>query len=650
MFQNIYFLFGDFLMRKIQLAAIILTLTTVSVFSQDKEIPTNIGIYGGLNMNMHSPDFNYLTFLNGQGIDIFHIYNKSATSFGGNFGAIANIPINNRFVFTGRLGLNSLGGDLKDTANRSLSSTINMLEVTPGMQFHNLFSGTDIYLLAGLELGIPISKSYTAETANGVVSEDIPSAMTRFGLALGAGWMFEVSDNIFVTPELSYRIPFTKVSDDTKFTTWDIPQLRLGVNITFGFAKDNSSKVTETKVASDINVGFKEVRAYDKNGNMKPASKISVEEVQYAEQYPIIPYVFFNEKSDIPNEKTQRTKGSSNEAGSFTIESLEPDAEKINSSTLDIIGLRMQKDKNIAIKIVGTLDGRGESNNKELALKRAEFAKSYLTKNYGISNDRITTEAGSLPSKPSSLRDPMGIEENRRVEIYALNSNTNLLEPILIRSDRQRLASPDVIEFVPYADTKDSIAGWELEVMQSGKMIKKYAGAGKPDPTQWAIMPNDLGANEIPVDYTFKAWTVNEKFSSVNGTLPVEYFSITRKKTEERADRTISKFSLMLFDFNSPDISEQDKKIITNSILPEIKFNSTVQIYGYTDVIGDADYNKKLALQRATNVQDFLQSKVKDAKYEVFGIGESVQVFDNKTTTGRQLSRTVQVYVITPKN
>jgi outer membrane protein OmpA-like peptidoglycan-associated protein len=67
-------------------------------------------------------------------------------------------------------------------------------------------------------------------------------------------------------------------------------------------------------------------------------------------------------------------------------------------------------------------------------------------------------------------------------------------------------------------------------------------------------------------------------------------------------------------------------------------------------MLGDADYNKKLALQRATNVRDFMQAKVKDAKYDVFGVGESVQIFDNKTTTGRQLSRTVQVYVITPKN
>jgi len=121
--------------------------------------------------------------------------------------------------------------------------------------------------------------------------------------------------------------------------------------------------------------------------------------------------VFFNEKSDGPATGTQKLVGS-NEAGSFTLETLEPDAEKINSNTLDIVGLRMQKDKNIAIRIVGTLDGKSETNDKDLALKRAEFAKNYLVKNYGISPNRITTEAGGLPAKPSAQRDPLGIEEN----------------------------------------------------------------------------------------------------------------------------------------------------------------------------------------------------------------------------------------------
>ncbi|MFA5512842.1 MAG: OmpA family protein, partial [Candidatus Kapaibacterium sp.] len=594
-------------MRKILLASLILILGFNNLgISQERELSTNIGLFGGLNINMHNPDF-YTDGIN-------NLFTKSSTGIGGNFGLIGNFPIDNTFVITSRLGYNMLNGELEDANNLPLNTNLAMFEITPGVQFHNLISGTDLYFLAGLEFGIPLTKNYEYEPTflPEPISEDIPGVNTRIALALGVGYMFEISEDIYLTPEVSYRIPFSKVSNEENFTSWDVPQLRAGVSITFGFGKDGDT-VKETPQPSEVSVGFKEVRAYDKNGNHKPADKITVEEVQYAEQFPLIPYVFFPEKSDVPDKKTQSLAAQSSETGSFNIEMLTSDAEKINSSTLDIVGTRMQKDKNIAIRIVGTLDGKAEANNKELAQKRAEFVKNYLVKNYGIAESRITAEAGALPSKPSSLRDPLGVEENRRVEIYPLNSNSNLFEPIVIQSDRQRLASPDVVEFIPYADSQDSIAGWELEIMQSGKLIKKYSGEGVPNPTQWSIMPNDLAANEIPIDYSFKAWTANNKYASENGTLPVEYFSITRKKTEERADRTISKFSLMLFDFNSPDVSELDQRVILNSIIPEIKFNSTVQIYGYTDLIGDADYNKKLALQRANSVRDILQYKVKDA-------------------------------------
>ncbi len=91
------------------------------------------------------------------------------------------------------------------------------------------------------------------------------------------------------------------------------------------------------------------------------------------------------------------------------------------------------------------------------------------------------------------------------------------------------------------------------------------------------------------------------------------------------------------------------REIIEKNILPEIKYNSTVQIYGYTDRIGSEEYNRKLSDKRAVAVKDILSSKAKSAKYEVYGVGENNILFDNDSPIGRQLSRTVQVYVITPK-
>jgi outer membrane protein OmpA-like peptidoglycan-associated protein len=54
-------------------------------------------------------------------------------------------------------------------------------------------------------------------------------------------------------------------------------------------------------------------------------------------------------------------------------------------------------------------------------------------------------------------------------------------------------------------------------------------------------------------------------------------------------------------------------------------------------------------MKRAMNVMELLQSKNQSAKFESYGVGKNVEIYDNNTPVGRMLSRTVQVYVITPK-
>lgn len=636
---------------------IILALIVISpnMFSQENEIPLNIGIYGGLNFNMHTPN------LTGVYVDefgqVFPIrYKDNEIGLGGNFGLIANIPLNHMFVITGRLGYNMAGGQIVDSASvNTLRSSIDYIEFTPGLQIHNLISGSGLYFLGGLEFGFPMSPSYSVDFDDGVDpqpnfvdDEEIPDAATRIALALGVGWMFEISDNIFLSPEISFRIPFSEVSDNALYQTWEVPQIRAGLALTFGVSKQ-PDEIVQDEPDAVFNVGMNSVKGIDREGNRSDLRKISVEETQYTELYPLLPYVFFNENSDVPDPKTQTLAGS-REAGNFSSENLEPDALKINSSTLDIVGTRMQKDKNASIKLVGTIDNVNEKAGTGLAQRRAEFVKNYLVTNYGIEPNRITVETTGLPSRPSSSRDPEGVQENRRVEIYPVNTNSTLLDPIIIESERQRIADPTIVEFSPKVESSNDIGGWELEIKQAGRVIKRLSGQGNVEDIQWGIMPNELAASEIPVDYTYHVWDNKDNRKTINGSVPVEYFSITRKKSEERPDRTISKYSLVVFGFDSPEVSESDRRIIMNNIVPNIKFNSTVQIYGYTDRIGDEKYNKELAGKRAESVMKLLQSKARDAKYETFAVGESVLVYDNNKSVGRQLSRTVQVYVITPKN
>jgi outer membrane protein OmpA-like peptidoglycan-associated protein len=84
-------------------------------------------------------------------------------------------------------------------------------------------------------------------------------------------------------------------------------------------------------------------------------------------------------------------------------------------------------------------------------------------------------------------------------------------------------------------------------------------------------------------------------------------------------------------------------------VLPNIRSVSKVNIIGYSDRIGNDEYNLKLSRERAEAVRTFLQTRAKEATYSVNGVGEATEVFPNSIPLGRQLSRTVQVIVETPR-
>lgn len=440
------------------------------------------------------------------------------------------------------------------------------------------------------------------------------------------------------------RLPFSNVSSNENFNTWNIAEVRFSVSLLFSLGEAASEPETISK--GFLNVNIDDVRYYDNQGNNYPLNKIKVEELKYTEQFPLIPFIFLEENKIEPPLKYQVMNAKS-ATGEFSIQNLQPDAIEINRNLLDIIGLRMQEVKNAELTIVGLIDNIREKGNIDLALNRAQFIKNYLVENYDLDPQLINVRASDRPEKPSTFNDPDGVEENRRIEFYS--SNPKILEPLVIQKENQTIADPNLIEFVPAINSSDSIIEWKLSIYQQGIEIRSFNGNSEPGYIAWVIIPNELIKSEIPIECIL--WVKNSAGLEANAfkTIPVDYYSFSRKKTENLPDKTIAKFSLILFDFDSDVIHEKDLKIMDNDIIPMINFNSVIKIYGYTDRIGDEKYNKELALRRAGNVKKYLQSKVKSAKYEVYGVGENEIIFDNDLPLGRQLSRTVQIFIETPK-
>lgn len=645
----------EVIVKKISVILFLTIAFAASVaIAQQTRVPLSLGIYGGLNINMHNP-----YFTDYEGSDYQPYFVDNANSITPNIGLIAYIPINNTFVFSPRIGYNPMNSNLPfsqywldefELLPFDVSTSMQYLEISPIMQFHNLLNNIPIHFLAGLELGLPIRKKYDFTNLGYFVPDemeytgDVPDANLRAAIALGAGYIIPIGKKTHLTPEISFRFPVTQVSADELWQKWSISQLRLGVNLTFSLEKDYETPPPPP--VPGLEVGFKDVRYYNPDGTTAPLQFVKVEDVQYTELFPFVPYMFLDENTVEPNSKQQVLIGKT-ESGEFTIQKLEPDAVKINSSTLDVIGSRMQENPTAELTIIGTLDGRNEKTNKDLALNRAIYAKDYLIENYDINPQLINVRGGDLPSKPSTSKVEDGIAENRRVEFQS--SNPNLFQPILIESDNQRIAEPQLIEIIPYAISDDDISFWNLEIAQSDRVLRNINEQGEPKPVQWSIRPNELTNRQVPIDYRFTATTTGGITKTATGTIPIEYISFSKKKTDDLPDRIVSKYSLILFDFDKAEVSAADRKIIDEHIIPAIKFNSNIRIYGYTDRIGDEKYNQNLATKRAEAVKNYIVSKKKDVKIETIGVGETVPIFNNDLPIGRHLSRTVQVHIITPK-
>ncbi len=617
------------MLKKIILISAIIFLGLSNNLRADENVqdgmPLNMGIYLRGNVNLHTLD---VPIPSGRST-------KNILGYSPAGGFVINIPLSISLYFSGMLGYSGVWGtiDIPSSSFTNLNVKIHQLEFSPLLRWKFLPNTPGLYLVGGGDFAYAFSNT------------DIDSLNLRAGVKLGLGYDFKIGKCTYLSPEVTFAFPIPNVSRNARFSTWTVPQVRAGINLTWGCPK--KEVVPEAPLFTpELSTGFTSVNFYNNDGNVNQLEKIKVQEISYQELFPLIPYIFYDENQAVPNVKNQVLAGA-DQAGGFRIPDLKPNAEKINQSTIDIIGSRMNTNTNSQLTITGTKDIVKEKKNSSVSMERAEWAKKYLVSNYNINAARIKVVGSESPTKASSIRVEDGQAENRRIEFNS--SSSDIMEPIIIDQEKVRLAEPAYIEFVPYATSNEAVAEWYLEIMQGGKILRQFAGQGKVDSLLWNIYPNELAASEIPVDYVFTARSQSGLESTSAGTIPVQYYSFAQKKSHQSADTTISKFSLIVFDFDSPEISNTDKEILIKNVVPAIKYKSTVKIFGYTDRIGSNEYNQSLSSKRAENVRSILQSKVPNAKYEIFGVGENVSIYDNNSPIGRQLSRTVQIYVITPE-
>jgi outer membrane protein OmpA-like peptidoglycan-associated protein len=103
------------------------------------------------------------------------------------------------------------------------------------------------------------------------------------------------------------------------------------------------------------------------------------------------------------------------------------------------------------------------------------------------------------------------------------------------------------------------------------------------------------------------------------------------------------------FATDSSDVTADFYPVLNSVAIVLDKYDSTyVDVQGFTDSTGRAEYNQHLSERRASSVSAYLVGhNVQQARMVVTGLGEDYPVASNDTPDGRALNRRVQI-VLTP--
>ena len=635
-----------------------------------------VGGFSSYNFNSHTADFRSLP-----GAPSCCPNYKSGDGAGFTLGGLYEFQLTDDISIGMRADYTSQGGTLSaiertvvdggsgTILNASIEHVLDSRIASIGIQpllGYRLFGGLSAH--AGTRFGYVLSTTYSQKEIllepagsgtfeNGLRQRNFSegsieeASSLQAGLVAGFSYTLPLNDHasLFLVPELSYHYSLTPV---VKNLTWNIHAWTAGAAIKYVLphAAPEPLKPVEPiappppppvrpQLAASV-----EAVVVNNDGSEGRVVQVRIEEFETTNLRPLLPYIFFEDgATSIANRyKTLPAEGST----AFVLDDLhEAGTLAVYHDLLNIVGLRMKQHAKAKLTLVGCNSNTGmESGNESLSRKRAEAVKSYLVDTWGIAASRIVIRSRNLPDRPSRIDDPDGIAENRRVELSSTDSR--ILEP-LKTSTIEREVSPPVVQFIPYVQSEAGVRSWSLQ-LEHERAVRSFDGTDAvPVQIEWNITDDitKLDSTQKPVRYILSVEDqAGQTVESAPATLPIEQITLRRKRAAALVnDKEFARFSLILFDFDKSDISVANRAvagIIQSSILA----TSTVTITGYADRTGEAEYNRKLSLERAENTAKLLNTP--NAK--ILGLGTEKILYSNDTPEGRFYSRTVDVVVETP--
>ncbi len=480
-------------------------------------------------------------------------------------------------------------------------------------------------------------------------------ASINLGLTVGLGTELPLNSDgtLIMSPELLFTFAPTNILQNT---SWSMAMIRAGVVVSFSpeEEKDEISDLelfevarTVTRAPSDVGeplaVPVVSYTGLLESGSVSDRKTIRVEEFASNRVRPLLPYVFFDSKSNTLSPRYRQL--SSEQVESYSLANFyNLDAMVTYYQLLNVIGKRMQENLEASISITGCTDSKEAESTEDLGKRRATVVRNYLVDTWKIASSRIAVDQRAVPLAASNESDADGAAENRRVEISS--SDPTILAAVT-SNDTMRVFDPPAVRFNLAVNNSTALKSWTLFVSEGDRIIKTFHGSGAPpQEVDWRIAEQ---ARFIPrgtrkLEYMLVVQDSNGTvIPTESATIPVSEVTIAEKRSGGSTDKSIDRFSLILFGFDKSDVTPEHQGTL-GSVKRAITPTSTVTITGYTDRSGAEEYNRRLSEQRARAVATALGTQ----RAAVVGQGEILPLYDNTTPEGRFYSRTVEVIVETP--
>ncbi|MDX9748713.1 MAG: OmpA family protein [Paludibacter sp.] len=373
------------------------------------------------------------------------------------------------------------------------------------------------------------------------------------------------------------------------------------------------------------------------------------------ETFPLRNYVFFTKGStQLPERYVSLTKAEAVEFKEDQLEEFTPknasghSARQMNVyyNIINIVGNRLSKFPSATINLVGSSEN-GSVEGKTMA----NTVKSYLVDIFGISAGRIKTEGRVKPILPSEkeggvLELTMLREGDQRVTIEStspailmefLSGPDAPIKPVKLTSREEPILA-DAVQF-NVAGANNALTSWSMDIKNADNKVQHYGPY-----TEENISINRLTLAGRDPKGNLKA-TMTGK-TKMGKTITKEAVIVLKPLVEPKVEE-VHRFSI-IYEFDDAKAIRMYEKYLTEVVAPKIPRNGKVIIRGYTDIIGDQDYNQNLSLARANDVKEILlaalgKSGRKDVRFDVRGDGENNKTspFENKHPEERFYNRTV---------